>query len=130
MNARYALVAIIGILIIGGLWLLNSKVPAAVDVDTVEDTFGSYAYACDNSAEFIMTPAADMSVIHIESASTTSGLPGADLTRVESEIGVTYQAGAVVFVGKGETITISTGSTTITCRPKPSSDSAPFNFGD
>src|SRR3989344_119234 len=94
-----------------------------------QDTFGSYAYACDNGAQFTMTPAADMSSLSLKPGKGAS-FGAVTLVSAASSAGERYEGGGVVFVGVGEEVMLTVGGATLKCNPLPSQEMAPFNWGD
>jgi len=93
--------------------------------------FGTYSYECDERVTFTMTPASDMSTIAIAPNSAGAVYPPAvTLVKKDALSGVRYEGGGVIFIARGETVTLNEGDSAINCSPVLSQDSPPFNFGD
>jgi len=134
MNTNYMLVGLaIVIIIAGALWYttgdgVNTDSATQMTADT--SSFGTYPYTCDNGASFTMSPSSDVSTIKLD---MVAGAPFGTVTlaKANATSGVRYEGGeALVFEAKGETVTITSAGTKLTCRPVPNSEEAPFNFGD
>ena len=91
------------------------------------DTFGTYAYSCDNGVKFDMTLSSTVSSVTLKAQGS------APFTEVvlDQKSHSTYatEEGEVSLVGDGEKIQLTVGAATMTCNPVPSADSAPFNWG-
>ena len=122
-------VAILVLILIGGYWLMQGagSTPAAEDL-------GAYPYACENGAEFTMTPSSDMSSITLTAGSQGMFTGNVILNQATSTAGARYEGSTagntVVFIGAGEGVQLTVGSETTTCDPKPNPDSPPWNWGD
>ncbi len=97
---------------------------------TPADVMGAYAYTCDGDVAFLMTPSSDMNSIRIEPAPGRAYPPMSVLARAEASSGARFQGNGFVFQGRGETVHLTFGSSTVACAPMQNSDEAPFNFGD
>lgn len=117
--SAFALVLVLA----GGMWYISNNTAGN------SETFGQYAYACDGGVEFTMTPAADMSSIELFPG---AGAMFAKMTLTPDEApGARYLAEGVEFVGIGEEVQLTVGNNKLmVCNPKPSTDMAPFNWGD
>ena len=109
-----------------GAYAYVAKAPAPHD-DEMNETFGSYAYECDEHVKLSITPAADMSFMKIAPVEGGAYPPAVTLMRVGAR---RYEGGGVVFTARGETVTLGEGDSAINCSPVPNPDEAPFNFGD
>ncbi len=110
--------------IMGGLWFVTMDKKEVAPVADTATSMGIYQYTCTNGEGMAMEPAGDMSTIEVtlhEAPMTLSKVPG---------VGARYEGSGMTFVGAGEEVTISINGTTMTCAPVPSSDMAPFNWGD
>lgn len=90
---------------------------------------GSYDYECDEHVMFRMMPEGDMGSIRIEPIGGAYP-PTSTLTRKDPGSGGRYEANDLIFVGRGETVTLGEGESAINCSPVPVPDQAPFNFGN
>ncbi len=95
-------------------------------------TVGEYAYQCDNGTQFSMTPSADMSFVTLF-AGQPAMFSGSVVVHKMGD-GNHYEtapgAPLIVFSGAGEEVQLWVGEQTTTCNPVPSTDSAPWNWGD
>lgn len=121
------LIAVLVLALIGGGAYMYTQNTATTEV--ASDDMGSYAYVCDNGSEFTMIPTADMTSIKI-APGTNATFVATMLTEVESSAGARYEGGGMIFVGAGEEVQLTTGGTTLICNPVPSTDMAPWNWGD
>lgn len=95
----------------------------------MEVDIGSYAYRCEGGVEFTMTPSSDVSSITL-----TPGI-GATfeetiLMATDSTAGARFEGGGMVFIGAGEEVQLTQDGRTMVCNPVPSTDMAPWNWGD
>src|SRR3989344_9671371 len=128
MKNSYVWVGIIVVVLIIGAVLYNQKGSAGTPA---AGNFGTYSYECDERVTFTMTPASDMSTIAIAPNSAGAVYPPAvTLVKKDALSGVRYEGGGVIFIARGETVTLNEGDSAINCSPVPSQDSPPFNFGD
>src|SRR3989344_2822598 len=117
------------LILIGGYWLMQGagSAPAAEDL-------GAYPYACENGAEFTMSPSSDMRSITLTAGSQGMFTGSVTLNQSTSTAGARYEgstaSNAVVFIGAGEGVQLTVGSETTNCDPKPNPDSPPWNWGD
>lgn len=95
-----------------------------------QSTMGTYPYECGNGIAFTMTPASDMGSIALAPMGGSSYPHATTLYREPAPAGVRFVGEGILFNARGETVTLSMGSSTITCSPTPSQTEAPFNFGD
>jgi len=95
--------------------------------DTATDTFGTYAYSCDNGVVFDMTLYSNISSVSLKAQGN------APFTEVvlNQKSASTYatEDGEVSLVGSGEEITLTVGAANMKCNPIPNGDMAPFNWG-
>ncbi|QQG37708.1 MAG: hypothetical protein HYS26_03705 [Candidatus Kaiserbacteria bacterium] len=117
------------IVIIGGvLWYLQSTKTqdAAMNSD-----MGTYAYVCDNGSEFSMSPSADVSEITLEAGAQALFTGTIKLAKMGDAAHFETTTGPlVVFSGAGEEVQLTVGEKMAVCNPKPSTDMAPWNWGD
>lgn len=119
------LVAAVG----AGAYMVGAKNKSGQNQTNQDLPAYEYAYTCDSGDRFSMKPSEDMSAISFRSQS--QNLPAeATLKFVNNEAGARFEGEGLVFVGAGETVTITKGENKITCNPAPSQDSPPWNFGD
>jgi membrane-bound inhibitor of C-type lysozyme len=117
------------VLIIIGLWVRADYAGGNVS-STPGTNFGSYGYVCDDQIGMLMTPASDMTSLHVQMYRTTVFPSDVTLLKGSSAVGAVYQGSGVTFTAKGETVTLIAGTSSISCTPSPKGESAPFNFGD
>jgi len=108
-------------------WYLSSK--NSVTQMTTQG-LGTYQYQCTGGVGFSMTPASDMSSLHITPAEGTSYPPDSTLAKDESTSRAQFAGNGTVFLGIGETVTLTQGDSAVTCSPVSIPDEAPFNFGN
>jgi len=130
MNKTYIGIAVVVIIIIGGVWYVTQKGSAAPATGSAATNFGTYQYECDEHVTFSMTPASDMSSIAIAPSGTGTYPPASTLVHQTATSGVLYTGNGIVFTAHGETVTLGQGDSVINCSPVPDPDNAPFNFGD
>lgn len=120
-------VVIIIILIGGWYWYTNSQKDSAMTAENM----GTYAYMCGNGSQFTMTPSADVSQLTLEAGSqgmftgTVTLHKMGDANHFETTSGT-----LIVLTGAGEEVDLTVGEETTTCNPVPSSEMAPWNWGD
>ena len=95
--------------------------------DIAADTFGTYAYSCDNGVKFEMTLSSTVSSVALKAQGDA---PFSEVV-LEQKSGSTYatEDGEVSLAGDGEKVQLTVGAATMTCNPVPNADSAPFNWG-
>ena len=95
--------------------------------DIAADTFGTYAYSCDNGVKFEMTLSSTVSSVAIKAQGSA---PFSEVV-LQQVSGSTYatEDGEVSLVGDGEEIQLTVGAANMTCSPVSNTDSAPFNWG-
>lgn len=120
-------VVIIIILIGGWYWYTNSQKDSAMTAENM----GTYAYMCGNGSQFTMTPSADVSQLTLEAGSqgmftgTVTLHKMGDANHFETTSGT-----LIVLTGAGEEVDLTVDEETTTCNPVPSSEMAPWNWGD
>lgn len=125
--------AVIIILIGAGVWYYTSGAKQdSMEMSEGSYNMGTYAYQCADGTQFSMSPSDDMSEIRVE--------PGTGATFQTSTLAkmgegnvfetVLVEGTNITLSGDGETVTLLVGDKQTTCNPVPSSDMAPFNFGD
>ncbi len=124
-KAIWAIVVLI-IIVGGGAYFYKTQTPAHMQ------DLGMYPYTCDNGSTFNLSPLEGLKTVQV-SADTQGMFTGTATLALMS--GTSYKGTApdgqqVMLVGNGETIHLTVGSTQATCNPKPSQDSAPWNWGD
>ena len=90
---------------------------------------GDYGYRCGDGTEFTMTPSSDMGSITLIPASSIERIPRLVLHSVPRSPS-RFEGEGYAFEGKGETVTLTGGGFSVTCRPMQDPEEAPFNFGD
>lgn len=95
-----------------------------------ESAADSYGYVCSDGSEFGMVPSNDA-----ESLTLTPGVSAtfaaATIHKTPSASGAVYEGEGLIFAGVGETVTLTVGTApAVTCNPKPSTEMAPWNWGD
>jgi len=120
-------IVIVLVLIAGGVWWYLSSRNTQEQM-TVQG-LGTYQYQCSGGIGFSMTPASDMSSIYIVPATGAAYAPQT-LQKDESTTSAQYTGTSVSFSGKGETVTLTEGTSVTTCSPVTIPGEAPFNFGD
>ncbi|MDB5225697.1 MAG: hypothetical protein JWL87_649 [Candidatus Adlerbacteria bacterium] len=118
-----AVVAALAVAGAGWYWYMGGEKPDVV----ADDTFGTYAYSCDNGVRFEMTLFSNVSSVALKAQGSA---PFSEVV-LEQKSSSTYatQEGEVVLVGDGEEIKLTVGAANMTCNPVPSDDMAPFNWG-
>ncbi len=115
-------VVVLALIIIGGWWLMQ---------DDRSADLGSYAYVCDNGAEFTMSPSSDMSSIELSAGS--QGMFTGTVTLTKMGDGAHYETTTgtlITFGGTGEEVQLTVGGERAVCNPVPSTESPPWNWGD
>lgn len=90
---------------------------------------GSYAYMCEGGVEFTMSPSSDVTTIKM-TPGVNATFGETTLAATQSTAGARFEGGGMVFIGAGEEVQLTTGGRTMVCNPKPSADTAPWNWGD
>lgn len=90
---------------------------------------GTYAYQCDTGAKFTMTPSTEVASIKLTPGEGAT-FAETTLVFVNADMGQRFEGAGIVFVGAGEGVTITAGDTVLKCNPVPSTDMAPWNWGD
>ena len=120
----WALVVLI-ILGIGAWWYNNSQ--------KGESAMGEYAYTCANGSGFSMTPSEDVSSVMI-SAGSQGMFTGTGTLQKAEGVGARFEgtvaSSPVTFVGAGEEVQLTVGGESTVCNPVPSTEMAPWNWGD
>lgn len=127
MKKTAAVLGVILVVLLIAFFSLNNYIYNAKQADLSMYSIGSYAYQCADGSTFTMSPAADMSSIYI--APAEGRVPETILSKVEGT-NARYEGNGVVFAGNGETVVIVMGDFQTDCTPLPSTENAPFNFGD
>ncbi|MDE2071620.1 MAG: hypothetical protein KGI70_02740 [Patescibacteria group bacterium] len=127
-------VAVLAVLVGGGAWYYTSHKSELREYNQAQN-MGTYPYTCANGAQFTMTPNADVAQITLSAGSQGMWTGDATLKAASSTAGARFEGTSatgqkIVFVGAGEDVTLSVGSTTTTCNPVPDQNNAPFNWGD
>lgn len=121
---KTAIGIVVAIIVAGGAWYWYM---GSQKQDMAADTFGMYAYSCDNGVKF------DMTLSNTVSSVTLKAQGNAPFSEVvlEQKSGSTYgtEEGEVTLVGNGEEIKLTVGAANMTCNPVPNGDMAPFNWG-
>lgn len=128
---KLVLVVLLAILA-GGGWYVYTNNSAEVSTDTSNEEaadMGTYAYRCDTGVEFSMSPNADVSAIGLTPGANAT-FSATTLASVESAAGARFEGGGMIFVGAGEEVQLTVGGKTLICNPVPSTDMAPWNWGD
>ncbi len=132
MNSTLLGWVVVLLLVVGGGWYLYSGTTAPVPAGE-EANAGSYQYTCDNGSTFTMVPASDVSSLTL-SAGSQGMFSGTVTLRSSSSASAVFtgsvNGAAVSFAGDGETVRLTVGSETTTCRPVPDPENAPWNWGD
>src|SRR2546430_354816 len=97
------------IIIAGALWFVVGPGKGAVS-GTNGETFGTYAYTCNNGAQFTLTPSADLSTVIAEAGSQGPFTGKVTLVQTGSS---QYAGGNLKFTGAGEEVTFTSGSETM-----------------
>ncbi len=130
---KSAIGADIIILIGGAVWYYTSGAKQeSMELSDSSYNMGSYAYQCADGSQFSMSPSDDMSEIRVEPG-TGASFETATLAKMgEGNVFETVfvEGTNITLSGDGETVTLLVGEKETTCTPVPSSESAPFNFGD
>lgn len=113
---------VVALVVIVGIWFVYTNNQDAVPMQEVN--MGVYEYTCSNESHMAVTMSGDMNTIEV----TLHDAP-IPLTRVAGE-GARYEGNGSTFVGAGEEVTFTINGLTLKCNPIPSTDSAPFNWGD
>lgn len=105
----------------GWYWYTNYK-PA--------QGMGTYAYQCDNGAQFNLAISSDMRTVELTPGMNSTF--GAKTLVQSTSSAQRYEAadGSMYFVGAGEEVTLVVGNTQMSCNPVPNTEEAPFNWGD
>lgn len=128
MNKVIMWVVLIIIIIGGGYWYMQSQ---ASDSMMKAGDMGSYAYTCDSGESFTMTPSQDVSEVSLSAAS--EGLFTGSVRLAKMGEGVHFETTSgdlIVLSGAGEEVQLTAGDKTHICNLVPSSDMAPWNWGD
>ena len=127
MKSTYTwLVGLIAAILIGAWWYTNvyqPQLPATAGS-------GSYEYICDNGSAFSMTPAADLSTVSLNPVVAKPIAAEGVLAHVESLTGARFEGNGIVMTGAGEEVRLDVNGKTLLCNPVPSTDMAPWNWGD
>lgn len=113
------------IVIIGGWFVYTNQSSSTM----LAGDAGSYGYMCDTGLAFSMTPSTDAASLMITPGEGAS-FGETTLSFVNGDAGQRFEADGMVFVGAGEGVTLTVGNTTHMCNPVPSTDMAPWNWGD
>lgn len=113
------------IVIIGGWYMYTNTSSSTM----LAGDAGTYAYMCDTGVGFNMTPSTDVASITVSPGEGAS-FGETTLSFVNADAGQRFEGEGMVFVGAGEGVTLTVGNTTHVCEPVPSTDMAPWNWGD
>ena len=124
MKAIIATAAIL-ILLVASYWFFSGN--RAAPEGAAAPDLGTYHYECDGFT-FAMIPGSDVQSITVVPA------PGAPFFRTvlarSGESSRRFEGGGMALVGAGEAVTVTNEQGTYACRPLPSSEYAPWNWGD
>ncbi len=128
MNKLIVGAVILIILIGGGYWYMQqTKSESAMQ----ESDMGAYAYMCENGSQFSMVPAENVSELSLTAGS--QGMFTGTVKVVKMGDGNHFETTSgplIVFSGAGEEVQLTVGSEKTVCNPVPSSEMAPWNWGD
>lgn len=123
MNAIIGTIAVLLLAVVGYVFLL----PAGTNPEPLPQDLGTYHYECDGFT-FAMIPATDVATLTLVPA------PGAPFFRVVlsrvGDDGRRFEGAGISLVGSGEAVSITSDAGSYACRPLPSSENAPWNWGD
>ena len=126
MNKLLVWAVIIIIIIGGGYWYMQSTSDSALSGD-----MGSYAYTCADGSAFSMTPAEDMSELSLMAGAGAKFSGTIRLAKMGDGNHFETTSGQLVVVsGAGEEMQLTVDNVMTVCNPVPSSDMAPWNWGD
>lgn len=111
-------------------FLFNAYIYYQKQADESKYSFGTYAYECQNGAEFSMLLPEDMESILIVPAEGVDYIPRTIISKAESETGTRYEGNGLTFLAHGETVEFWSEEFATFCAPIVNQDEAPFNFGD
>lgn len=120
------LIAIIALLLAGGAWYMYSNKGGFSGMTEAEYSMGSYEYMCADGTAFTMEPSSDGTLVRISGLA----IPQTTLSFTDGTAGQRFEGGDMVFVGAGEEVQLTRNGSTISCNPKPSTENAPWNWGD
>ena len=123
-------IVLVAVVVLGGGWYIYVHGSASPAKEVQTQNVGTYQYECDEHVQFSMTPASDMSSIHV--APVNGGVYPPDSTlmkKAATTSAARYENNGVVFTATGETVTLGEGDSAINCSPVPNGG-APFNWGD
>lgn len=136
MNAKgIALVLVLALLAGAGWYATQTAQPeplpeeAAGKLPPAEEGTSSYDYACTDNVTMTMEPVEGMQSLRVMVRGGAFPAEGV-LAAVPSEEGARFESQAMAFVGVGEEVNLFSPTQTVTCRPVPVAESAPFNWGD
>ena len=131
MNTKAILSVVAVIVLVGaGWWAYTQYKPVPAMEMAQSSDMGTYGYQCDNGVQFSMTlTQTDDGLLATIAPSTAAPFSTTTLKEVGQSTFATAE-GEVTFVGAGEEVTLTVGAATMHCNPVPSSDMAPFNWGD
>ncbi len=134
MNTKAIWAIVVLIIIVGGsayFYKTHGYLGANEHYANTHD-LGMYPYVCSNGSTFTFSPLEGMHTVQLSADAQGMFTGTATLTQVSDATykGTAPDGQSVSLVGDGETITLTVGGTTATCNPKPSQDSAPWNWGD
>jgi len=125
MNWYIGFALVFVVVIVAVFWYTSESAGQRMQVDVY--TWGTYPYTCDDDSTFDMSPAQDMSTLKLAFVDGRIFTLG----KAEASSGVRYEGREnMVFTAQGETVQLLSEQTTLTCKPVPNPDEAPFNFGD
>ena len=131
MNKTLVWVVVLLIILGGGYWFIQQS---GMQGAMTENDMGTYAYTCENGAQFTMSPASDVKTIKLSAGSQGMFTGDVTLEQKESAAGARFEGNvggsAVVFVGAGEEVQFSVGKENTVCNPVPNAEMAPWNWGD
>jgi hypothetical protein len=127
MKSAYTWIAgFIGLVIIGAWWFTAEYMPN----QSAGSAPDSYGYACDNGSSFSMTPAPDLAKVVLSPLGLKPIAAEGTLMHVESLTGARFEGNGIVMTGAGEEVRLDVNGKTLICNPVPSTDMAPWNWGD
>lgn len=106
----------------------NTPEKTNTDMEAKKENLGTYAYICNDGTEFSATPALDMASLVI-TPSAKANFSKSTLLHTAGT-GARYEGEGLIFIGAGEGVSLTANGATLSCNPKPSTESPPFNFGD
>lgn len=93
------------------------------------DDLGTYAYRCKDGMEF-NAHFLDAGHVVLMPISASMYVPPGILSFSTTSSGTLYRNTEASFYGHGETVQVTTASSTTVCSPQTAHDEAPMNFGD